>query len=174
MKMQLFMACLLSLLILAGESCTKNNNYEIGEGFEIYLTVTPYADNLYLDYSTVDFDTVQLEEIPILRYNDLVSYDTLTHKLTLEIPHDSLKIGDAGVYGRMFVVTVDSDPIYCGFKWPVFSSVMCNWVFIEQPFTDLDTLTDNEIVISYVSNEYPDPRLDKRIVDRLKADGKIE
>jgi hypothetical protein len=33
---------------------------------------------------------------------------------------------------------------------------------------------DNEIVITFVSNEYADPRMDSRIVERLKADGKIE
>jgi len=174
MKTKLLLVTALALLLMAVVSCTKDNKYDIGEGFEIYLTVTPYADKMNLDYSTVDFDTILLEETPILRYNNLVSYDTIHHKLTLTFSHDSLKIGDAGVYGRMFVVTIDSEPIYCGFKWPVMSSVMCNWVFIEEPFTELDNLNDNEIVITYVSNEYPDPRMDNRILDRLKADGKIE
>jgi hypothetical protein len=173
MKTKLLLACAIAFLALASVGCTKDR-FDIGEGFEIYLTVTPYTDNLNLDYSTVDFDTILLQDTPILRYNDLVSYDTTYHKLNLAISHDSLKIGDAGVYGRMFVVTIDSEPIYCGFKWSVFSSVMCNWVFIEEPFTELDNLTDNEIVITFVSNEYADPRMDKRIIDRLKADGKIE
>lgn len=174
MKTKLTIAVLIGLLII---SCKKNNddhNVEIGKGFEIYLTVIPYSHNLYMDYSTVDFDTILLSATPILRYNDLNKYDTITHKLTLGISHDSLNIGDAGVYGRMFVVTIDKTPIYCGFNWPVISSIPCNWVFIKEPYTDLDNLNDNEIVISFVSEEYFDPRLDSRIVDRLKIDGKLK
>jgi len=158
-------------------SCEKHNDYkkfDIGKGFELYLTVTPYSSNLYKDYGSINFDTILLPDKPLLRYNDLIKYDTITHKLTLGISHDSLKIGDAGVYGRMFVATIDKKPIYCGFKWPVLSSVPCNWVFIEEPYQSLDNLNDNEIVISFNSGVYKDPRLDKRIVDRLKTDGKIK
>lgn len=100
---------------------------EIGNGIEIYLTETPYTNQLDIDYSTMDFDTIVLSDIPVLRYNDIQNYDTVSHKVTLGISHDQLNIGDAGVYGRMFVVTVDKQPIYCGFKWPVISSVPCNW-----------------------------------------------
>ncbi|MCX7985344.1 MAG: hypothetical protein N2662_00195 [Bacteroidales bacterium] len=102
------------------------------------------------------------------------SYDTISNKLTLNISHDSLKIGDAGIYGRMFVVTVDKEPIYCGFKWPVMSSIPCNWGYIEEPYYDLDGLNDNELVISFSSKQYKDPSHDKRIIDRVKADKKIK
>ncbi|MCK4661617.1 MAG: hypothetical protein KAT68_02025 [Bacteroidales bacterium] len=174
MKIKLTITVLICLLIMSCEKDNNDNKIEIGNGFEIYLTVTPYSHNLYKDYSIIDFDTILLSDTPILRYNDLEKYDTITHKLTLGISHDSLKIGDAEVYGRMFVVTIDMNPIYCGFKWPVISSIPCNWVFIEEPYEDLDNLNDNEIVISFVSEEYADPRLDKRIVDRWKTDGKIK
>ena len=173
MKPKLTLTVLISLIII---SCEKddNNNFAIGEGFEIYPTVTYYTHNLEIDYSTVDFDTILLSDTPILRYNDLKKYDTLTHKLTLGISHDSLKIGDASVYGRMFVVTIDKEPIYCGFNWPVISSIPCNWVFIMEPYEDLDNLNDKEIVISFISEQYIDPRLDRRIVNGLKQDGKIK
>jgi hypothetical protein len=172
MKTKLIIAVLISLLIPA---CEKSDNkyYSIGEGFEIYLTVIPYSHNLYMDYNKVDFDSILLSENPILRYNDLKNYDTVTHKLTLGISHDSLRIGDAGVYGRMFVVTIDKNPVLCGFKWPVTSSVPCNWVYIEEPYEMLDNLKDNELVLSFSSDEYTDPRRDSRIVGRLLRDGKI-
>lgn len=174
MKTKSIIAALICLITV---SCEKNNNdnkVEIGKGFEIYLTVEPYAHNLYQDYGNIDFDTVLLSDKPILRYNDLKTYDTIVHKLTLNISHDSLKIGAAGVYGQMFVVTIDKDPVYCGFKWPVISSVPCNWVYIEEPYQELDGLNDNELIISFSSEQYTDPRLDKRITDRLKADKKIK
>jgi hypothetical protein len=101
-------------------------------------------------------------------------YDTVQHKLTLDISHDSLKIGVANVYGRMFVVTIDSEPVYCGFKWPVISSVPCSWVYIAEPYYELDSLNDKEIVISFSGQQQNDPRLDDRIVSRLKKDKKIQ
>jgi len=173
MKTELIIAILISLLATACEN-SDDKSFAIGEGFEIYLTVTPYSHNLYMDYNTVDFDTILLSDTPILRYNDLKNYDTITYKLTLGISHDSLRIGDAGVYGRMFVVTIDKIPIFCGFKWPVISSIPCNWVYIEEPYEDLDNLRDNELVISFSSEIYPDPRTDNRIVNRLLHDGKIK
>ena len=172
MKTKLIITILFCLLTIACEK-GDNKNYAIGEGFEIYLTITPYSHNLYMDYSTVDFDTISLSDTPILRYNDLKKYDTINHKLVLGISHDSLRIGDAGVYGRMFVVTIDKDPIFCGFKWPVISSVPCNWVYIEEPYYELDNLKENELVFSFSSEIYSDPRTDDRIIGRLLYDGKI-
>ena len=160
-----------SFLILT--SCERMR-YDVGEGFEIYLTETPYAARYDIDYAKISFDTIALQSTPILRYSDLVKYDTLDHTLTLRISHDSLRIGEAGVYGRMFVVTIDRQPVYCGFKWSVNSSVGCQWVFIEEPYEVLDNLADNEIVISCCSTVNPDPRRNRRIMDRLKADRKIE
>jgi hypothetical protein len=168
----------LILLLIIGNlftACEKGDDrsYPIGEGFEIYLSENPYVHNLYMDYSTVDFDTILLSDLPILRYNDLKKYNLTTHKLTLNISHDSLNIGDAGVYGRMFVVTIDKNPVYCGFNWPVISSVPCNWVYIEEPYKELDNLSENELVISFSSEVYSDPRSDSRITERLIQDGKI-
>lgn len=174
MRTKLSMASLICVILMSCEKNNDQNNPEPGNGFEIYLTEKPYVDNLETDYSIVNFDTISLLEDPILRYVDLISYDTTIHKMTLGISHDSLKIGDAGVYGRMFVVTIDKEPIYCGFKWNVISSVPCNWVFIAEPYQELDNLNDKEIILSYSNEQSKDPRLDKKIIDRLKKDGKIK
>ena len=171
MKTKFIMAVLISFLII---SCDNTNDIKIGNGLEIYLTKTAYSSNLQKDYSSMSLDTVALLPEPILMYKDILSYDTLAHKLTLAISHDSLKIGQASVYGRMFIVTIDKKPIYCGFKWPVISSVPCNWIYIEEPYEALDNLKNNEIVISFQTNQYTDPRNDKRIIDRLKKDGKLK
>jgi hypothetical protein len=60
-----------------------------------------------------------------------------------------------------------------------FWSMPCNWVYILEPIYQSDSLEDNEVIISFHYNsdywqKYPDPRLDPRIVERLKADRKIE
>ncbi len=172
MNTQIVLIVLVSMVIISCKR-TESIHYSIGEGFEIYQTETPYIDNLEIDYSKLNFDTIVLMDKPILKYNGLIKYDTISHKLTLGISHDSLKIGDASVYGRMCVVTIDREAIYCLFKWPVISSIPCNWVYIEEPYSDLDHLSDKEIVISFSTEQYTDPRLDRRIVKRLIRDGKI-
>ncbi len=174
MKTKFLFAFLIGILLT---SCKKDNEVSKisnGSGFEIYETTKPYSGNLNLDYSKVNFDTITLSEKPILYYKDLINYDTINHKLTLGLSHDSLKFNNAGVYGRMIVVTLDKIPIYCGFKWRVISSVPSNWIFIEEPYQSLDNLADNEIVISYRAASKLDPRLDKRIIGRLKSDNKIK
>ena len=169
---------LIGLLII---SCEKDNNGNSPntDGFEIYRTKTTYRHEINKDYSIVDLDTIVLEDTPIFRYRDLIKYDTSSHKLSIGISHDSLKFDNTSVYGSMFVVTLDKNPIYCGFYWLMISSVPCNWVYILEPYYELDSLEDNEIVIGFNYNssywqKYPDPRLDTRIVDRLIEDGKIE
>jgi hypothetical protein len=166
-------------------SCEKdnNNNPLPGAGFEIYKVDTTYIHISYYDYSLLDLDTFALEEAPILRYEDLLKYDTGHHKMTLGISHDSLTIkwsGNAYInFGSMFMVTLDEEPIYCGWFTSGQWSKACNWVHIKAPNYKFDSLEDNEVVISfrYESerwHKYPDPRLDPRIVERLARDGKIE
>jgi hypothetical protein len=173
MRIRILIITLVCTNLLSCET-DPERSVDIGSGMEIYLTETPYTNQLDIDYSTMDFDTIVLAEIPMVRYNDIQHYDTVSHKVTLGISHDRLNIGDASVYGRMFVVTVDRQPIYCGFKWPVISSVSCNWVSIQEPMVELDHLKENEIVISFADGGQADPRMDTRLIDRLKADGKIE
>jgi hypothetical protein len=173
MTIRILITTIICLKLLSCETGPERT-VEIGNGIEIFLTETPYTNQLDINYSTMDFDTIVLSDIPMLRYNDIQYYDTLSHKVTLGVSHDRLNIGDAGIYGRMFVVTVDKQPIYCGFKWPVISSVPCNWVSIQEPIVELDQLKDNEIVISFAQGGQTDPRMDTRLIDRLKADGKIE
>ena len=177
MRTKFIFAFLIVTFIL---SCKKENEFIMvpnNNGFEIYMTVKPHTNNLKVDYSKVDFDTIVLYDKPIIRYQDLISYDTIKHILKLGISHDSLDFHVA-VTGRMFVLTIDKIPIYCGFLWPVTSSIPCNWVYILEPHESLDHLNDNEIVISFMStiNKEPakDPRLDKRIIDRLTKDKKIK
>ncbi|TLX75977.1 hypothetical protein E9993_07100 [Labilibacter sediminis] len=154
-------------------SCKKEVESYIHSGLEIYSTKIPYY-SWNFDYNSVNLDTVQLSEVPVLHYSDLIKYDTLTHKLTLAISHDSLQIDNVMELGEVFVLTLNKEPIYCGFRWPMnYSNPPPPWVFIEEPLP-FDKLQENEIVISYESTPAKDPRLDKRIIDRLKKDGKIE
>ena len=111
MKTNLIVSVLIGFMLM---TCKKNDDSdaEIGKGFEIYQTLNAYPYNPYMDYSKLDFDTISLLDTPILRYSDIKQYDTISHKLSLGISHDFLKIGSVGVFGGMFVVTIDKKPIY--------------------------------------------------------------
>ena len=79
MKTNLTIIFLIGFLII---SCEKDNNGNSPntDGFEIYRTKTTYRHEINKDYSIVDLDTIVLEDTPILRYDDLIKYDTITHK----------------------------------------------------------------------------------------------
>ncbi len=181
MKTHLTILVLIGFLIISCEC--NNDDIQPGAGFEIYKVDTTYFHDSNIDNSTLDLDTFALKDTPILRYEDLIKYDTSSHKLTIGISHDSLTIkwsSNAYInFGSMFMVTLDKEPIYCGWFWSVSNSKLCNWVHIEEPYYEFDSLEENEVVMSfrYESErwqKYPDPRLDPRIVERLAKDGKIE
>ncbi len=185
-KKNLTMKTFLTILSIFGFlmiSCECNkDNPKPGPGFEIYKVDTTYFCYTSKDYSVLDLDTFALEDTPLLRYDDIIKYDTCSHKLTLGYPHDSLKIRKLcydDKYSSMFMVTLDSNPIYCGWFWSGYFSRPVNWVYIMEPHYEIDSLEDNEIVISFHYNseywqKYPDPRLDPKIVERLTKDGKLE
>ena len=171
---------LIGFLIISCEC--SDDDIQLGAGFEIFRVDTPYFHDIQKDYSTLNLDTLALEEVPLLRYDDIIVYDTGSHKLTLKISHDSLKIEELSFdepYSSMFMVTIDSDPIYCGWFWYGGFSRPVNWVYIDEPHYKYDSLENNEIDINFhylcdYWQKNPDPRLDPRIVERLARDGKIE
>jgi len=63
MKTKLIMTVLIGLLII---SCDKTNDVQVGNGLEIYLTRTVYSSNLEKDYSSLNLDTLALQDEPIL------------------------------------------------------------------------------------------------------------
>ncbi len=167
----LFVILICSLFL----NCTKNTtlkSWEIGEGIEIYLTKTPKTNDYSIDYINLKLDTIVLEGLPILRYNDIISYKKSSHTMTLNINSDEVDSGIKSVFGRMFIITVDKKPIYCGFMWPLTSSATCSHVYILEKLVGTDG-NKNEITINFTNPTDPDPRSDVRIIDRLKKDEKL-
>ncbi|MFA6403390.1 MAG: hypothetical protein WCX31_17470 [Salinivirgaceae bacterium] len=174
MKNKLVIPLLISLAVISCKKEIEEINYPIGDGFEIYSTKTPYSYYDSADYSMIDLDTILISDTPILRYNDLKKYDTTNHILSLRIS-DACFISFDTIPRQMFVVTINKEPIYFGFKRyvkapPYVIAPPINWVYIDIPLDQ----SSNDIIISFIGEEYSDPRLDKRIVDRLIVDGKIE
>jgi hypothetical protein len=120
--------------------------------FEIFVTKYAVRYNSLIDYSKINLDTIQLRDTPFLTYNEIESYDSSSHIINLKIPIDSLDFPFINVHGHMFVVLVNSDPVYCGFFWTLASSISCRWIVILDS-NELNGLTKTQIQISA---GYPD------------------
>jgi len=149
-----------------------------GEGLYIYLVEVEYTSDL--SYQCFDIENVSIYENPIISYNDIISYDTTSHILKLTYSRDSLKskVGQISVYGKAFLVTLDSLKLYGGWFWSPISSIPCRWVVIE-PDCLFDSLKINEIRIKlgYPNEDYfngEDPRNNSEIFNRLIVDGKAK
>lgn len=165
------------ILDIPSNSDIKSNHVK-GEGLYIYPTKVEYTSDL--SYQNFDIENVSIIDNPIISYDDIISYDTTSHILKLTYSRDSLKskIGQIGVYGKSFLVTLDSSKIYGGWFWTPISSIPCHWVVIE-PDCSFDSLKLNEIRIKlgYPNEDHfkgEDPRSNKEIFNRLIVDGKAK
>lgn len=162
---------------ILSNSDNKPNNVK-GEGLFIYPAKVEYTADL--SYQNFNIDGVNIINDPIIIYNDIISYDTTSHILNLTYSRDSLKrkIGEIGVSGKPFLVTLDSSIIYGGWFWTPSSSIPCHWVVIE-PDCVFDSLKTNEIRIKlgYPNENHfigEDPRNNREIFNRLIEDGKVK
>ena len=170
LKSKLVIIALISLLII---SCKKNKD-ETNYGLEIYLPETPYFYQSNINCSKIDFDTILLSRTPIIKYNNIEKYDSATHTLFLSTSDKYFTTENDNITGSMFVVTINKTPIYCGFRRfvappPYSLPPPIKWVYIDVPISVV-----NQISLRFESTSYPDPRLDKRIIEKLKLDGKLE
>ncbi|MFC2138161.1 hypothetical protein ACFLTE_08310 [Bacteroidota bacterium] len=172
-------ALILSSLILVQFSCTDDTylNSTGIEEFAIYKTLNPIAFNPAMNYSNINLDTFELNDNPILTINDIESYDSVNHIINLKKSKDEFDIETSDVYGQMFIVIADDNRIYCGFFWTIISSVICDWIYIEETFLS-SKLNDNQIQIqvgypdsSFFNNT--DPRNDSIIINVFSRNGKL-
>jgi len=154
----------------------SQSNNRSDEGLCFYPTEIEKTSDL--TYQFIDVGKAMITGEPIIVYDDIVYYDTTEHIVTLSYSLDSLKsrIGTVGVYGKPFLVTLDSIKIYGGWFWTPISSIACQWVMIE-PDCLFDSLGINEIRINLgYSNENQfegeDPRNNQEIFNRLIKDDK--
>jgi hypothetical protein len=156
-------------------SCHKEDiqKHNIGQGFEIYIPKKDIHSIWGADYSTFNIDTIKLQEIPVLRYDDILKYDTANHTITLPFSKNQLLFKSTSVHGNMFVATLDKKPIYCGFYWPSISSVPTTWVNIFDVNFPPENATEKKVVIDFTSPKQKDPRKNDTLIARLKQDSKI-
>jgi len=119
---------------------------------------------------SIDFDSAELQDNPIIGINDIRMYYQETHKIELE-PNAMLRIGRQ-LTGKPFVLRVGEDRIYGGRFYHMLSSTIYPGVMInlslmpeEQPYVIIDfLLIDGE----------NDPRSDPRIMDALQLANKLD
>jgi hypothetical protein len=169
----------LSLITLTQLSCTEETNIEsIKSGdFGIFLTKNQIGYDSSIDYSQIKLDTIEFEETPFLTLEDIESYDTVNHVINLSKSKNDLTFPSPYVFGQMFVVVVDNEPLYCGFFWSIMSSIPCNWIYIEDP-NELNGISENQIQINagYPDSSHfhgNDPRKNPIIYNLLSELGKL-
>lgn len=170
MKNYIFLVTL-SLLYFA--SCEKHNETVQGEGLEIYFTKDSSHYDNSVDYNSVDLGKISLNEKPAVLYSEIISVNTATGKIMLNITDSALR--SVGSAKQMFVVTLDKTPMYCGFIQyyappPAILPPPINWVYIQLP---TDMLSNQYFYLSFNQSNNIDPRFSKKIIDRLSADEKI-
>jgi hypothetical protein len=164
------------IFIILSAGCSKNvqqTDWKIGEGIEFYLTEIPVSHSYLVDYSKLDLDLIPLEGTPLIRYNDIKNYFKKDHTVELNITNDKISLGQTGINGKMFIVTLDKNPVYCGFYWPVYSSAACNYVFLQFPLPADGMQPSNKINLTLTNTGVPDLKAHSGLMDRLKSDGKI-
>lgn len=162
---------LLAILILVGVGCQPR---EIPE-FAIYLLAD---DRPATELSGFDLKDIALQEQPILTGKDLLSYKRLTHEMELTATAyrriQELFPIPVKVNGIPFMVTVGSEPIYAGAFWTPLSSLSFDGVVIMQPFSPDETVI--QIALGYPGSDATtrgDPRSDPRVMEALRAAGKL-
>lgn len=186
MKAIRFFPVILLALILF--SCTNDSGWDVlgdrtsrrrlnDNGFAIYTTRNFMPYNQSIDYNTFNLDTVDLNDKPFLTGEDIISYDSTSHVLTLDKNRIELTYPGQSVYGQMFIVFLYDKPVFCGFFWYAFSSVPCNWIYIRD-VNENDELKSNQIELSagYPNPSFfhgSDPRSNKAIIDYFKSTGKL-
>ncbi len=121
--------------------------------------------------------TVKLSDSVIIYYDEIKSYNSDTYTFTVaESCADRLNdFKNTHIHGTPFAVTVDKEIIYTGYFWCSFSSASVDWVTIDP----LNYSGKNQLRVSlgypglFEGDYIPDDRNDHRILDFLRADGKL-
>jgi hypothetical protein len=125
--------------------------------------------------SGLDINKVIKDKL-LIRYEDIVSYDTLSHILLLKYKTDTLFNNQYD--GRGFVAVLNNDiNVYCGVLWsPIHSSTNPN-ITITSPIDNIANNCRLEILDNYHDSTFNRGYTkinDKRIIELFKKDKKVK
>lgn len=168
---RLVLAVLLAVLLFTTPVITGCNPAEPeGEGFAIYLTA---QDLSIAEFRQTPLDEVRLADEPLIALDDIVSYSWDTHEIELA-PEAFTRFEEVSVptTGRFFIVCVDTEPIYRGAFWAVYSSLFPpdDIVLCENPASS-SQLSVIQLRAPYSGD---DPRSNSEIRESLDLAGKLK
>lgn len=156
-----------SLILISGCAGPKKSE------FAIYLLTQNVI--LHSDPLKSDYDSIKLEDTPIISSNDIIRYYKKTHEIELTpAAFERIKKLDVPGGGRDFAVCIDRNPIYFGAFWNPVSSLGFGGIVIMKPFG-----TDKRIIqiqLGYPASKFfkgDDPRSNQKIFQSLRQKGKL-
>jgi len=163
---------ILALLSIISISCEKKNTVP-KEGIHFYLL----SDHESLDpLWEIDESTILLEEIPLIKYEDILSYDTKNHSFKISsAAQERLKGKESDIHSRPFVLVANKEYIYTGYFWAAYSSAICPWLNIDPIHAQYAGELRIELGYPWLMEDMtiPDRRNDQRILNILKQDRKL-
>ncbi|MBN1609622.1 MAG: hypothetical protein JW940_23520 [Polyangiaceae bacterium] len=152
----------------------------LGRGVEIYKVHGYEYTGGDLSYQSFDPQEVELEATPVVGDSEILSYDPGSHVFDLTFSLDELRtrVGSIPVHGEPFVLTADAERILGGWFWTAISSVSCWTCITLEPDFPVEVRDQSKIELECgyprtIERPSPDPREDPRLIDRLKADGRL-
>jgi hypothetical protein len=131
----------------------------------------------------IDQSTVELASVPLIRYDDLTSYDPAEYTFCItEKAAEAIDALEHSVSGLAFAVTANGEMVYTGYFWPAYSSLACDWITIDPISIDMQAAMEAEPLEMKVELGYPgtmegqeitDRRNDSRILAIFRRDGKL-
>ncbi len=179
MKKRFLLEIVLIGLILAGCRSTGTGMTDSlsGEAFELYLVADKQMAGT--DLKNHDIADLPLADAPLIKTNDIISYNWENHyiNLTQEAYADVITIFSQGVPldGVPFVIVSRGDRIYAGSFWTPLSSLSFDGVIIPQPMDP--TNAPLFIMLGYPSPDYftgEDPRNNSQLQQALQEAGVLE
>ena len=141
------------------------------EGFAVYLTREDVPPEKMKILTCVD-----IADQPIISIGDIVTYDALTHEITLtDEAFERIAQLEVPVRGKSFLVCVDRKPIYWGAFWAGYSSMSFDGVTI---WTPPMTFEPNmiKLTLGYPCSFFyagEDPRNNTEVMESLDQAGKL-
>ena len=165
----------ISLLIFFLTACEKYQYVrQQGNGIEFYFIRDFQKEGTG---SKIINSTVKLSDKVIIYYDEIKSYnsDAYTFTVSEDCANKLYDFKCNNIHGTPFAVTVDKEIIYTGYFWCGFSSSSVDWVTIDP----LNYSGKNQLRVSlgypglFQGDYIPDNRNDNRILNKLRADGKL-
>jgi hypothetical protein len=169
-----FILIIIIILLCTLLSCIKNSDENSIKGdIEFYLLKSfDTLDNTF----RIDITSVQIEHSALISYDELLKYNpsTCTFSITNEAAN-RIKNLHHSVRGLGFAVVANSELIYTGYFWPMYSSLVCDWINVDP--IDVQFTSKMTVRLDYHGPpggmSIPDLRNDPRIINILKRDKKL-